>query len=174
VHTVVTNALINHYKLSYLIPYAAAVHEQMHLTCQPRKWLPFGFRACSTVLLHIYTAIRTTQPKLTAGDCVQQLHFTALLIAIYSCRCPQRPLLCSAVLALQPENLKAMFRRGQALSKMSRFAEAKEQLLTAAKADPKDKNIRVCSRAGPGSRPLGWHAPTGAQHFFFIFFWLIV
>jgi len=50
---------------------------------------------------------------------------------------------CSEVLGREPENVKALFRRGTALAKESDFAEAKADLAAAAKLDPKSKEIRA-------------------------------
>ena len=46
-------------------------------------------------------------------------------------------------LLLEPGSIKAMYRRGLALTNMLEFAEAKKILLQAAKLSPKDKNIRA-------------------------------
>ena len=49
---------------------------------------------------------------------------------------------CSRVLAGDPDNVKALFRRGQALVELQRLEEAKADLLRAAKLAPKDQGIR--------------------------------
>jgi serine/threonine protein kinase len=49
---------------------------------------------------------------------------------------------CSQVLAGDPDNVKALFRRGQALVELQRLEEAKADLLRAAKLAPKDQGIR--------------------------------
>lgn len=49
---------------------------------------------------------------------------------------------CSQVLAGDPDNVKALFRRGQALVELQRLEEAKVDLLRAAKLAPKDQGIR--------------------------------
>lgn len=49
---------------------------------------------------------------------------------------------CSSVLKREPENVKALFRRGTALSKDSDFSAAKADLVAASKLDPKSKEVR--------------------------------
>jgi 3-phosphoinositide dependent protein kinase-1 len=49
---------------------------------------------------------------------------------------------CSQVLAGDPDNVKALFRRGQALVELKKLEEAKVDLLRAAKLAPKDSSIR--------------------------------
>lgn len=46
-------------------------------------------------------------------------------------------------MAGQGENVKVLFRRGQALAKLEVWGEAKDDLLAAAKLSPKDKAIRA-------------------------------
>ena len=49
---------------------------------------------------------------------------------------------CSRVLAGDADNVKGLFRRGQALVELQRLEEAKADLLRAAKLSPKDQGIR--------------------------------
>jgi hypothetical protein len=49
----------------------------------------------------------------------------------------------SAALELDPSNSKALFRRGTARSKMGMLASAKDDLMAACRADPKDRNART-------------------------------
>ena len=49
----------------------------------------------------------------------------------------------SAALELDPQNSKALFRRGSARSKLGQLASAKDDLLSACRADPKDRNARA-------------------------------
>ena len=43
---------------------------------------------------------------------------------------------CSTVLQREPDNFKALFRRGLALSKSGEYADAKKDLLAASKSQP--------------------------------------
>ena len=49
---------------------------------------------------------------------------------------------CGRVLAGDADNVKALFRRGQALVELQRLEEARADLLRAAKLAPKDQGIR--------------------------------
>jgi len=49
---------------------------------------------------------------------------------------------CSKALALEPENVKALFRRGVAYTELQRFADAKADLVCACKLEPKSREIR--------------------------------
>jgi len=56
---------------------------------------------------------------------------------------PERALACcEAVLGLEPSNIKALFRRGQALAGMSRNVEALAEFTAASKINPDDPAIR--------------------------------
>merc|ERR1719498_1061270 len=48
---------------------------------------------------------------------------------------------CDFVLGIEPENVKALFRKGQALLGKSEYKEAKAVLKVAYKADPKNKQV---------------------------------
>jgi len=54
---------------------------------------------------------------------------------------------CTVVMKLDPDNVKAHFRRGQARHSMRRFAEAAQDLGRASQLAPKDKKIREALRA---------------------------
>ena len=49
---------------------------------------------------------------------------------------------CTSVLEREPENVKALFRRGTARAKSAEYAAARADLLAASKLDPKSKEIR--------------------------------
>ena len=49
---------------------------------------------------------------------------------------------CTSVLEREPQNVKALFRRGSALSRCADYAAARADLLAASKLDPKSKEIR--------------------------------
>jgi len=63
---------------------------------------------------------------------------------------------CSTVLQREPDNFKALFRRGLALSKSGEYADAKKDLLAASKIDPKSKEVRnafaACKEAAEAAK----------------------
>jgi len=50
---------------------------------------------------------------------------------------------CTEALKIDPQNVKALFRRGQAFLMANEFEKARESLLQAAKLDPQNKPIRT-------------------------------
>ena len=54
---------------------------------------------------------------------------------------------CSSVLEREPQNVKALFRRGSALAKNGDHAAGRADLLAASKLDPKSKEIREAFNA---------------------------
>ena len=66
---------------------------------------------------------------------------------------------CGRVLALEPENVKALFRRGTALTNLSQFGAARRDLKEANRLDPSSKEIRAmwetCKQREASSKQQG-------------------
>eukprot|EP01050_Picozoa_sp_SAG11_P033681 SAG11_NODE_11551_length_753_cov_0.859327_1_plen_159_part_10 len=99
--------------------------------------------------ISLYSQALNQLESVPAGDTQKQLQISCLLNRAACClkiggrECHERVVVdCTQVISLEYNNVKALFRRGQAYSEMKQLNQAKSDLLAAAKLAPRDKAIR--------------------------------